>query len=188
DLSSVDDDAPVTVAGLVVGVRRTLTKNGQQILIAQLEDTSGVCEVVVFAKIYEHVQSLFRADAVLLVKGRLRLRERRGAAPGEEPPLEISVSANEVMEFVLPARSAVPPPLPPSGGWHVEVSAREQIDRLAALIDEWPGDVPVVMHARGRSQRVGKCIAGDYRVRAELERIFGPAAVREGAEDASELR
>ncbi len=183
DLNAVDDDAPVTVAGIVTGVRRTLTKSGQQILIAQLEDTTGICEVVVFAKIYDQVQSQFKADAVLVVKGRLRLRERRGAAPGEEPPLEISIVVNEVTEFVPPARVIAPQT---RRGWHVDVSAREQIDRLAALIDEWPGDVPVVMHARGRRQRVGKGIAPDERVRAELERIFGPASVREDA--AEDLR
>jgi hypothetical protein len=65
----------------------------------------------------------------------------------------------------------------------VEVTHREQIDRLARLIDEWPGEVPVVMHVRGRSQRVGRAIANDVRVRRELERIFDPNGVREGALD-----
>ncbi len=69
-------------------------------------------------------------------------------------------------------------------GWHVEVTDREQIDRLARLIDEWPGEVPVVMHVRGRSQRVARTIASDVRVRDELERIFAPQGVREGALDA----
>jgi DNA polymerase-3 subunit alpha len=178
DLREAEDDTPVAIGGIVTSVRRTVTKTGQQILIAQLEDTGGACEVVVFAKIYDQVQALFRPDAVLFVKGRLRLRERRGAAPGEEPPLELSIVVNEAFEFVAPARAAAPLP---NLGWHVDVSAREQIDRLAALIDEWPGEVPVVMHARGRSKRVGKCIAADARVRGELERIFGSSAVREGA-------
>ena len=47
-----NDEMPVTVAGIVTSVRRTMTKSGQQMLIAQLEDTTGVCEVIVFAKIY----------------------------------------------------------------------------------------------------------------------------------------
>jgi DNA polymerase-3 subunit alpha len=179
DLRAVGDDTPVTIAGLVASVRRAVTKMGQPMLVAQLEDTTGACEVVVFSKIYDQVNVLFKPDAVIVVKGRLRLRERRGVAPGEEAPLEVSIGVNEAMEFVPPVR-----PRDDSVRrrvWHVEVTAREQIDRLAALIDEWPGEVPVVMHARGRTKRVGKCIAADDRVRAELERIFGPAAVREGA-------
>jgi DNA polymerase-3 subunit alpha len=176
DLRGWNEEVPVTVAGMVAGVRRTMTKAGQQILIAQLEDTTGACDVIVFSKLYPQVQQLFVPDATLVVKGRLRLRERPGAAPGEEPPIELTVQADVVTAFVAPANAAPPP----SRGWHVEVSDRAQIDRLAALIDEWPGDVPVVMHASGRARRVSRAIAGDGRVRAELERIFGASGVREG--------
>ncbi len=114
-------------------------------------------------------------------KGRLRLRERPGAAPGDEPRVELSVAANEVSVFVVPAVALLGGAV---RGWHVEVTHRDQIDRLARLIDEWPGEVPVVMHVRGRSQRVARAIASDARVRGELERIFDPHGVREGALDA----
>jgi DNA polymerase III subunit alpha len=180
ELRFLEDDAPVTIGGAVTAARRMLAKSGQQLLIAQLEDTSGACDVVVFAKLYPQVQQLFENDAVLIVKGRLRLRERPGAAPGEEPRVELSVAANEVTRFVPPARSS---PAPSARGWHVDVTHREQIDRLARLIDEWPGEVPVVMHVRGRSQRVARAIASDARVRSELERIFAPHGVREGVLD-----
>jgi hypothetical protein len=115
------------------------------------------------------------------VKGRLRMRERPGAAPGDEPRVELSVAANEVSRFVPPAASAL---VAGARGWHVDVTHRDQIDRLARLIDEWPGEVPVVMHVAGRSQRVARAIASDVRVRSELERIFAPQGVREGAMDA----
>ncbi|MBV8489961.1 MAG: DNA polymerase III subunit alpha, partial [Candidatus Eremiobacteraeota bacterium] len=176
DVARLPEDALVTLAGMVVGVRRTLTKTGQQILIAQLEDTSGSCDVILFAKLYAQFQQLFVPDAILIVKGRLRLRERPGTAPGEEPPVELSISANEVTPFVPPARMTYAP----AGAWHVEVTRREQIDRLAALVDEWPGEIAVVMHAGGRAQRLARSIADDVRVRGELERIFGGSSVREG--------
>jgi DNA polymerase-3 subunit alpha len=179
DIRTVSDDSPVTIAGLVAGVRRTMTKTGQQILIAQIEDPTGGCEVIVFAKLYPQVHELFRTDAVLTIKGRLRIRERRGAQPGEEAPLEVSISVNEVEPFVAPA--GLPPAPPAPRAWHVEFEDRRQIDRLAALIDEWPGDVPVMLHARGRSQRVSRTISADPRVRKELEGIFGSDSVSEGA-------
>jgi len=180
DLRDVEDDAPVQIAGMVTSVRRTLTKSGQQMLIAQLEDTSGACDVVVFSKMYPQVQGLFSEDQILVVKGRLRLRERPGAAPGEEGPVELSISANEVSVFEVPlarmngAAAAV-------REWHVEVGSRDQIDRLAALVDDWPGAVPVTMHARGRSQRLSRTIAADQGLRSELERIFGRGNVRHDA-------
>ncbi|HXO16865.1 MAG TPA: DNA polymerase III subunit alpha, partial [Candidatus Dormibacteraeota bacterium] len=181
ELQTLPDDTAITVAGTVTGVRRTLTKAGQQMLIAQLEDTTGVCDVVLFSKMYAQGQHLFENDAILIVKGRLRLRERPGAAPGDEPRVELSVAANDVTVFSPPEPTVLGGAV---RGWHVEVTDRDQIDRLARLIDEWPGEVPVVMHVRGRSQRVARAIAGNARVRDELERIFAPQGVREGALDA----
>ena len=181
ELREVTDDSAVTVAGTVTSVRRSVTKAGQQILVAQLEDTTGLCDVVLFSKNYPLMQQHFEPDAILIVKGRLRLRERPGPSPGDEPRAELSVAANEVTRYV-------PPPVTTIGGavrgWHVDVTDRGQIDRLARLIDEWPGEVPVVMHVQGRSQRVARAIASDARVRGELERIFAPQGVREGALDA----
>lgn len=180
DLQRIPDESAVTIAGAVTGVRRTITKSGQQLLIAQIEDTTGACDVVLFSKSYAQLHQLFENDAIVIVKGRLRLRERPGAAPGDEPRVELSLAANEVTRFVPPAVSAV---AANARGWHVDVTDRDQIDRLARLIDEWPGEVPVVMHVRGRAQRVARAIASDARVRGELERIFAPAGVREGTLD-----
>jgi DNA polymerase-3 subunit alpha len=181
DLAKLQEDAAVTIAGTVTAVRRSLTKSNQQILIAQFADTTGFSDVVLFSKAYAQFANLFEPDAILIVKGRLRLRERPGAAPGDEPNVELSVAANEVSNFVPPPVLAV---VAGASGWHVDVTDRDQIDRLARLIDEWPGEVPVVMHVQGRSQRVARAIAGDARVRGELERIFAPNGVREGSLDA----
>ncbi len=181
ELASLPEDTAVTIAGTVTAVRRTMTKSGQQILIAQLADTTGFCDVVLFSKVYAQLGHLFEADAILVVKGRLRLRERPGATPGDEPNVELSVAANEVTPFVPPPPAAVSAQ---SRGWHVDVTHRDQIDRLARLIDEWPGETPVVMHVQGRSQRVARAIAADARVRGELERIFAPQGVREDTLDA----
>ena len=173
DLRSRDDDSFVTIAGMVTNVRRTLTKAGQQILIAQLEDTTGTLDVVVFSKLYPQVQGLFQQDKILVVKGRLRMRERPGST-AEDAPVELSVSANEVTAFERPAQIARP------AGWHVAVSSRDQVDRLAAVLDEWPGTIPVMVRIADRTQRLPRGIAGDYRARMELERIFGAANVHEG--------
>ncbi|MBV9056861.1 MAG: DNA polymerase III subunit alpha [Candidatus Eremiobacteraeota bacterium] len=175
DLRALGDDAAVTIAGAVTAARRTVTKSGQQLLIAQLEDMSGACDVVLFSRAYGDFAQLFDNDAVLVVKGRLRFRERPGARTGDEPRVEMSVVANDVKPFTVPANGNEAA----ARSWHVEVTDREQIDRLARLIDEWPGEVPVVLHIQGRCQRVARAIAADARVRGELERIFAPQGVRE---------
>ena len=72
-------------------------------------------------------------------------------------------------------------PLAPPRAWHVELNSRDQIDRLAVLLDEWPGEIPVIMHARGQTQVLARTVAADHRLRGELERVFGRGNVREGA-------
>jgi hypothetical protein len=63
----------------------------------------------------------------------------------------------------------------------VTVAKREQVDRLAALLEEWPGDIPVVMHAGAKWQQLARSISSDPRVRGELARIVGDGNVAEGA-------
>lgn len=173
---------------MVEAVRRTLTKAGQQILSVQLEDTTGSFEVVVFAKLYPQVQALFEQDKILIVKGRLCMRERPAlrqpfvkarddiAQDDKEvdAPTDISVTANEVLPFERRAHAAQP------AGWHVTVNTREQIDRLAAILDEWPGTIPLMARIGDRTQRLPRGVAGDHRLKHELERIFGHGNVSEG--------
>src|SRR6202011_5829458 len=131
DLRNLEDDSPVKIAGLVTAVRRTLTKAQSPMLIATVEDTTGAIECVVFPKQYADLQARFVEDGIIVITGRLRLRERRGAVPGEEVPLELNVSVNDVQLF---DRNSVrtAPPLP--DGWHVTVTCREHVDDLALLM------------------------------------------------------
>gem|GEM_PF-8344 len=176
DLRSIEDDAPVSVAGLVTSVRRTMTKSQSQMLIAIVEDMTGSIECVVFPKQYASVQAMFVEDAIVVIQGRLRLRERRGSVPGEETPLELSVTVNEVKPF---ERRAVPPPQAASG-WHLNVTKRDQIDDLAQLIDTAPGHVPVVLHIASDHKRMPKGLSQGFAIQTELERIFGAGNIRMG--------
>jgi DNA polymerase-3 subunit alpha len=176
DLRNFEDDSMVKIAGLVTAVRRTLTKAQAQMLLATVEDTTGAIECVVFPKQYADLQARFVEDAIVVITGRLRLRERRGSTPGEEAPLELNVSVSEVQPFDRGAvRSAAPPP----DGWHVTVTQREHIDGLAVLISEWSGTTPLVLHISGSTVQRG--VASDRRVRERLVAIVGEINVREGS-------
>jgi DNA polymerase-3 subunit alpha len=174
DLRGVEDDSPARIAGLVTAVRRTLTKAQQQMLFATIEDMTGSIECIVFPKTYPQLQGAFIEDAIVIVNGRVRSRERRGAVPGEEAPIEFSVSVNEVQPF---ARQAAPPEFP---GWHVTVSSRSHVDALAQLLEESPGTIPLVFHISGQTKRSSRGIANAPYVKSELERIVGANNVRIG--------
>ncbi len=174
DLRGIEDDSPARIAGLVTGVRRTMTKAQQQMLIATIEDMSGSIECVVFPKSYGQLQGAFVEDAIVVINGRLRLRERRGAVPGEETPVEFSISVNDVQRF---ERGTPPPEIP---GFHVTVSTKHHVDALAQLLDESPGTVPLVFHISGQTKRSSRGIANAPYVKSELERIVGAGNVRVG--------
>ncbi|MDQ2908657.1 MAG: DNA polymerase III subunit alpha [Candidatus Eremiobacteraeota bacterium] len=167
DLRAREDDEFVTVAGMLTAVRRTLTKAQQLMIVATLEDMSGSVECVVFPKTYADVQAAFVPDGIVTLKGRVRFRERRGSLPGDEAPLELSLTVNEAKPYERRAS------VPPRKGWHVAATSVQEIDSLARLVDESPGDVPVILHVGTDAERLGRGISPSIYVRRELEAIFG---------------
>ncbi len=65
----------VIIAGMVSRVRRITTKKDQLMAFAQLEDLHGSVEVVVFPKAYEKTRELWQPDNMLLVRGKVQVRE-----------------------------------------------------------------------------------------------------------------
>ena len=158
---------------MLTAVRRTMTKSQQQMLIATLEDMSGSVECIVFPKSYAQLQASLVVDAIVTIKGRVRFRERRGAAVGDDAPVELSVTVNEVKAF---ERRALPPA---SQGWHVKATVQSEIDALARLLAESPGTVPVIIHVGPAHERMPRGLGNGNYVRRELEAIFGARSVWE---------
>ena len=55
-----------------------------------------------------------------------------------------------------------------------------QVQRLAQLLEESPGTIPLVFHISGQTKRSSRGIANAPYVKTELERIVGPGNVRIG--------
>jgi len=175
DLRAQEDDAFVTIAGMLTGVRRTMTKAQQQMLVATLEDMSGSVECIVFPKQYAALAATFVPDAIVTLRGRGRFGVRRGSVPGDEVPVEISVTVNEAKPYERRDVPAAP------RGWHVSATSEREIDALARLLDESPGSVPLVLHVGASTERLPRGISTSVYVKNELESIFGGARVWEAA-------
>jgi len=65
----------VIIAGMVSRVRRVTTKNGNLMAFAELEDLRGSIEVVVFPNAYEKTRRLWQPDRILLVRGKVQVRQ-----------------------------------------------------------------------------------------------------------------
>ncbi|HEU4864122.1 MAG TPA: DNA polymerase III subunit alpha, partial [Candidatus Limnocylindria bacterium] len=75
DLAEEDEQAKVTIGGLVASSRRIITKSGSTMLVPLIEDLTGSVEVVVFPKVYEQTANAWANDAVVLVAGRIDKRD-----------------------------------------------------------------------------------------------------------------
>lgn len=67
----------VTIGGMVVSLRRIVTKSQQTMLAAELEDATGVVEVVVFPRTFDATQAVWEEDALLVVSGKVEARGDR---------------------------------------------------------------------------------------------------------------
>jgi DNA polymerase III subunit alpha len=84
DLLAVSADDPdrgypdgqlVTVAGILSGVQRKVTRQGAAWAAATLEDLAGAAEVLFFPVTYQRYGSLLADDAIVVVRGRLDRRD-----------------------------------------------------------------------------------------------------------------
>jgi DNA polymerase-3 subunit alpha len=65
----------VTLAGRVASVRRMPTKKGDSMAFIELEDAAGTIEVTVFPRVYEATSGIWEEDAVVLLTGKVEVRE-----------------------------------------------------------------------------------------------------------------
>jgi len=70
-LHEAKENSSATVAGIITDYRTILTKKGDEMAFATLEDLQGVIELVVFPKVWQNHSQIIRSEKVLLVKGKV---------------------------------------------------------------------------------------------------------------------
>jgi len=73
DLAEATNKQKVVVAGLVSRIRTLMTKTGNQMAFATIEDIQGVIELVIFPKAWEKMGAFVQMDSVILVEGKVDL-------------------------------------------------------------------------------------------------------------------
>ena len=83
---------PVKIGGVVTGIRIVLTRNqAQEMAFAKIEDDSGSIEAVVFPRVFLKTRECWVKDRIILVKGRIELREEtQNLVVEDASPLEAS--------------------------------------------------------------------------------------------------
>jgi DNA polymerase-3 subunit alpha len=75
DLDRLPDGATVRLGGVVATSKKILSKNGQPMYFAGVEDLTGRIEVLVFPRIAAETESLWVEDGIVIVEGKINRRD-----------------------------------------------------------------------------------------------------------------
>ncbi len=125
ELKKLTDSMRVTVGGIIVSRKTKTTKNNNLMAFIGLEDLYGTMELIVFPTVYERYSQLLQQESIVIVNGRLSLKE------DEQPKI--------ICEEVLPIKS-----LEEKGLYMYfdREMTREESTSLIALLKYFSGTTP----------------------------------------------
>lgn len=136
DIVSLNDGDKVVIAGILSSVSRKVTRNNTIMAFASLEDLTGTLELVIFPKTLERCNSLVHEDLLVVVRGRVSIKEDEDAKIlcEEIKPLE-NINSSKLYIRVEDA-----------------VKAKEVNKILKMILEPYRGDTPVYLVAAKERQ------------------------------------
>jgi DNA polymerase-3 subunit alpha len=175
DTSTIEEmahEAPVTLAGILRGLRVKPSKKGDLWASAQLEDLRGSAELLVFPQAYLQMQNVLKPDAALLIKGRVRHEENQKprVVVSEARPLEAAVNGAKTQLRIR---------------MNLDALQAGRLDELADILSAYPGDSPLLFElarpgdfvVRIQSQ-APRGVRADDELLTRLRKLCGEEAIR----------
>ncbi|GGI04361.1 DNA polymerase III subunit alpha [Egicoccus halophilus] len=169
------DNDNVTVGGVLTGLTKKFTKKGDTYLVATLEDLTGNVEVVFWPNTYRAAHEVLVEDAVLVVTGRLEVRDealKLQANRVSAPDLSEALGAPIVVRFAT------------------EQCTADAVRRLKDILVHHQGPVPVHLQVDApdgacRTYRLGDELRVERHsgLFGEIKSAFGPQAIDDEAGD-----
>ncbi|MDD5602487.1 MAG: DNA polymerase III subunit alpha [Eubacteriales bacterium] len=182
--TGIGDGAHVVVGGIITDVRTKTTKNNNLMAFVILEDLYGPMEIIVFPSDYQKYSAQLAQDNMLIIKGRLSIRE-------EEAPKIIFERAEALRsgmtgtEHVRPAGGDMRAPSGKSVQGYFQVSVHvgdkagtAQEKSLQALFRYFAGKTPIYVY--GKNNTAEGPFYADYNksLDDELTERFGAEGIR----------
>ncbi|MDO5701665.1 MAG: DNA polymerase III subunit alpha [Bowdeniella nasicola] len=170
DEGSTRDNQVVTLAGLVTGVQRRVTKAGRPWASIQLQDMSGGITVHFFPGTYQMVATELVEDLIVSVRGK--------------------VNAEEGESVTIAAREMRIPSIDQSAGGPVDITLPATrctsflVDSLQRILKNHPGTSPVRVHLTSAGRRTVVQLDDGVRVRpnpalfGDLKALLGANCLR----------
>jgi len=163
------DGSTVTVGGLVTGIQRKVTKQGNPWAVATVEDLEGSVDVMFFPSAYQPVATQLVEDTIVVVRGRLDRRDdvtKLVALEMSLPDLDVAERRGPVV-VSLPVARCVPP----------------VVDRLKEVLAGHPGVIEVHLQLQTAGRTTVMRLEDGLRVNpspalfGDLKALLGPGSV-----------
>ncbi len=160
-------DRTVTIAGLITGIQRKVSRQGASWAIVSVEDLEGSIDVMFFSNTYNQYAMSLVEDRVVKIKGRVDWREEQLRFTALEM-MPIDLASGPVGPFTLSVHeSQLTPPI---------------IERIKETLRAHPGkrEVQLVVSENGKTttHKLGFQITSSPSLHADLKAILGPDCVR----------
>lgn len=176
DITTDLQEQEVRIGGLVREVRRVVTRRGQVMAYATVEDLTGLIDVVLFPRSFDQYRSLFEPDRVLVIQGKVDAARGGGPRNGSQeeeaagPEVEEAEPATVVCDMAWAYDDPECVPVERKKQLHVHVPDRGEgvVDELVTLLRAHPGEDEVYLHFQVDGQTVTVQPAKQYRVAADI--------------------
>ena len=179
------DGQIVDMGGILTEVKGKATKKGAYMGFITLEDLTGQIECLVFPKVYERYQGMMAVDDLVVLHGRLSIREEEAPKLLVEKLIPLEAWHPEESAPAAPMGSSTARPVPPPKRHTSEAPKltdaqaaakaprklylrlnRPQMDAASSALSLYPGSVPVYLHLPAEKMtllapKTGWCDASD---------------------------
>ena len=121
-VTEFQDGQTVKYAGIITSVKKKYTKSNKLMAFVTIEDLYGAAEIIIFESCYENCKDILVNENVVLVEGRLSLREDE----------ETKIVARTIQEFGIQKRKMI--------CFNVTGLAEEEKNKLKGMIKFFTGD------------------------------------------------
>ncbi len=123
----IKDGDKVIIGGIITEVVKKITRNNDMMAFAKVEDLYGSIEVIVFPKTFQKIRSLIEEDNIVIIRGRVSLREE------EQPKIlcenvEPMIKSNSEKLYIQIDEEKI---------------LKDKLEEVKSLFLEFKGNVPV---------------------------------------------
>ncbi len=158
-------DEVMTIAGLITGIQRKVTKQGASWAIVTLEDLSGAIDVMAFSNTYNQYATMMGEDVIVLVRGRVDRREEVPKFILMEMSLpDLHQERKGPLVITLPLARCTPP----------------VVERMKEVLRSHPGTTDVHLRLESATENTlltideGLKVSATASLSADLKALLGP--------------